>query len=242
MNQNFQTKAYGACLILFTFNIIFTFSAHGQLPPNPEQDIIQLRQGALLVKLRSYQSKIKFIHDALQSPKCGPACKESYEKLLLRTLQERDSFNIPFRYWINRVFSFCPVYFFYDCDYSALRQSGFKGKFWLNDHLERDSSIAFPDTSYFLILCFDHSAEQNQHVMLFENRQGLSLPKPFPYLREYHAKTLLVPLTHKKSKYHYTAFILADLLNKKLFNYYEKVYKKQWRNKLYQSYLLEHPK
>ena len=127
-------------LLLFLVPVI-AFSQTAKL--TSKEQIIALKKGVLLVRLKTSQNQI----DALN--KAGN--KEAAEAIADKQNDENRKIVKAF----NFAFSFCPVYFFYSSCSASIKQKNFSGCI-LNSQMEVDNSISINDL-YVLTAEFDFS-------------------------------------------------------------------------------------
>ena len=111
-----------------------------------EQNINNLKEGALLIRLKTRSKSLK-----------------AYEKagathLIKRIKKERDAENKKIIDLFNKYFDFCPTYFFYTDDTELLLLGKHEGMF-LNNELKKDKNIIL-DKDFYLIAEFDVLLEE----------------------------------------------------------------------------------
>ena len=159
--------------------------------------IVQLHDGALLVRLSTKQNAIQ----ALQ--------KEKNYFLAQRIADEQRAYNLEIVNAFRSAFDFCPVYFFYSHDSRAVQDRIFSTVKFLNDSLKEDSSIHFSSenfligefgfveadtTTYFEDYYYqadEHGLQKRQQrygssgvgfgALLIRSDQFVQLTDPFPY-------------------------------------------------------------
>jgi hypothetical protein len=223
VNEKWLITRYFRNAFLFTFNIIFTFSLFAQEVPNSHLVYIkELRASALLVKLPSYNNKIKFLEKQIELKTCKEDCKKSYRTVLYKTISQRNDFNQNFIRAMKNEFTFCSLYFCYDMDYPTIKKQRYQSNLYLTDSLTTDtigSILSFPKI---FVLKIEKTPEQSFDALLIETPEQRTLYKPFPYIRLNTLRTLFIPLTHYNDQDYQTSLILAKSLNKKLYRYYRK--------------------
>lgn len=145
-----------------------------------EKSILELKDGVLVVRLKTNQRKIAALQAVANNPKLKEKQRQRHQKMLDNTIATRDAMNSAIANMFLDSFSFCPVYVMYDTSTKSLSNGTRQGIF-LNDKLQPDASIALPtDKSIFLVNYKKKSASFPFDVLIM---RGLKerLEDPFPY-------------------------------------------------------------
>ncbi|MGQ0827612.1 MAG: hypothetical protein ACT4ON_04365 [Bacteroidota bacterium] len=183
--------------LLFLF-LFFTFSASAQFSKhtkqNAKENIKQLKEGALFVRLKTSELKI----NALEARGMKKEAEE------IRINQEKENKAIADAFKHNYTFS--KVYFFYSNHSTEVKEGRYR-QHLMNSDLQIDSSFI----GTFLIGEFDES--QNELKAFFiKDRNYVPLDNPFPFLIK-----LNKMLVSTKSEVQ-----IAKELNTKLFDFWKK--------------------
>ncbi|MBL4668292.1 MAG: hypothetical protein JKY30_03405 [Flavobacteriales bacterium] len=225
-------------IILIAISIIFSSTAFTQNDKktsfrkqrkiNAKEQIIGLKNGILLVRLKTNKKSIE-------------AMREHGRTILANKtegkLKNRNAYII---YAFKTSFDFCPVYFFYSSDSKHIRNNHLDSVSFLNDSLKIDKSITVNDTNYY-VAEFGHieptetidyqssvyvpkketrntytgSSDFSFKAVIVKDKMFKQLNKPFPY----YSKESSSP---KKKENINAAITKLNLILKK---YYTKIYK-----------------
>lgn len=145
--------------------------------------IQELKDGILVVRLKSNKKKIAEIQKVLQTEDVGPAREERLRYLLSDTKDKTHLKNTAIIHAFGEFFDFCEVRFMYDYDTPKLKTGAKKGYF-LNKSLEFDPTIQL-DTSYYMVSRFDRTSEKEggplYDAIIISDSEFEDLVKPFPY-------------------------------------------------------------
>lgn len=180
-------------LLFFIHSSAFAqFSKHSK--QTARENIKQLKEGALFVRLKTSELKIKALKERGMQ-------KEAEE---IRINQEKENKAIANAFKLNYTFS--KVYFFYSNNSTEVKEGRYR-QYIMNSDLLADSSF----TGNFLVGEFDES--QNELEAFFiKDKHYMPLDNPFPFLIK-----LNKMLVSTKSEAQ-----IAKELNAKLFNFWEK--------------------
>lgn len=219
-NAKLGYSGYICTLLLYFFNTLCLSAQEisDQLINDPA--IRKMKSGYILVRLESFDKKIQYIKQASESEKCDLRCKEKKQKEIKEIEGARDQFNKAFILAFRKYFSYSKISFYYDKDHQQLKQNEFTGKLYLNDSLLSTSGGPFPLDSLF-ILAKDKTPESEAEGWLFQDANGNSLRKGFPFITQNNLKTLVNYFSSsdhiKKNCSH-----MVKKLNKDLFSYFHK--------------------
>ncbi|MDQ3142505.1 MAG: hypothetical protein M3Q56_09710 [Bacteroidota bacterium] len=211
---------------ILTFNIFLANNLLGQKSDLPKEQaalaIKNLKDGSLLIRLKSEHKKLEAIQKELLNKNCDGKCVERLNKLSAKTIRDRDLFNVSFIQSMKTYFNFCPVYYFYDKDLKMLKEKNFNLPLYLNHEGKTDMHIQ-PKLSQYLLLSHDQSPNQSLDCFIFsQSDQGRILP-PFPEVISLSNLTkvtdqILYPKTHIEKN----AERFARKINNKLWDFYKK--------------------
>ena len=146
IHGNQMTKIFIGLIFLFTTAIGFAqetiprkkrVSHRKQNHILAEEQINQLKEGALLIRLKTKSNSILALR------------KMGKDKLADKVAQKQADYNLNIVIAFKTTFNFCPTYFFFS-DYSKeVREKRFDQVVFLNNNLLADSTIKF-DNKYFL--------------------------------------------------------------------------------------------
>lgn len=149
------------------------------------EQIIALKNGALVVRIRTNDKKIELYKNA---------GKENLAKDLEEKYAER---NMEMIKGVKESFTFCPVYFIFSEDFSKVLNGERTGIF-LNENLEIDNSITLDELTYFFLdygsvyaeLISNPNSPRNKEVtstpvqqsaLVIKDHNMVQLLSPFPF-------------------------------------------------------------
>lgn len=141
--------------------------------------IKELKQGALVVRLKTNHRKIAILERTLKDPNLSSRQRDRHEGILKGTIRVRDEFNNALVAMFNKSFNFCPVYFMYDTSSTTLK-NGAKTGIFLNAEKELDANIELKEDHVFLVNYKKKSAEFPFDVLRVQKLKE-RLEEPFPY-------------------------------------------------------------
>lgn len=141
--------------------------------------IKELKEGAMVVRLKTNHRKIAIIERNLRSPKLTKAQRKRQEAILAGTLKARDEFNEAIRTMFVDSFTFCPVYVMYDTCSSALTKGAREGLFLGKDN-QLNPSIKIKEANIFIVNYKKSGAEFPFDVLRVRKLKE-KLEDPFPY-------------------------------------------------------------
>jgi len=141
--------------------------------------IKELKDGAMVVRLKTNQRKIELIERNLKNTKLSKGQRKRQEGILEGTLKVRDEFNEAIRAMFLDSFDFCPVYLMYDTCSAALNKGVREGLF-LGENKEIDPSIKITEANIFIINYKERGAEFPYDVLRVRKLKE-KLEDPFPY-------------------------------------------------------------
>ena len=121
-----------------------------------------MRPKAILVQLRSEQSRIEFFTEKKQLREANRVKREA---AIIRKVVKND---------FEENFSFCPVYYFIDTNLEMIKKQQFEGVLFTADGLPMKRNILHPgDTNYFIV-CYGYPEEQMELDAMREEYPDIS--------------------------------------------------------------------
>lgn len=173
--------------------------------------IKELKDGALIVRLKTNQRKIEILERTLRDPKLTKHQRKRHENILKGTIRARDEFNDAIASMFLDSFSFCPIYLMYDTCSIALKKGQRSGLF-LNTNKELEPSIMLEEPNVFIVNYKKRSGEFPFDILRVRKLEE-KLNEPFPYyvaLRESWVNQINTPRASRA----------VVQLNRKLYNFY----------------------
>ena len=141
--------------------------------------IKELKEGALVVRLKTNHRKIEILERTLRNPKLTKQQRKRHENILAGTIKQRDGFNKAIAKMFMDSFRFCSVYLMYDTCTQALNNGTREGIF-LDENHEYSSSITLKESHVFIINYKKKSAEFPFDILRMRKLKE-KLEDPFPY-------------------------------------------------------------
>ncbi len=184
MNRSTSKKWF----LLLPIILIFSSLAEAQVIKGKtnrvvaEQAILLLKDGALVVRLKSKRNKITKLEELLSNPEVNESDKKKLEKDLKNTIEERDNFNSALFTAFNEYYTFSAFYFMYDTASVALK-NGEKSGFLLDNNLKVDPEITITQDSFFVIYkgTLDATNRTGLEALIIMDSRFNIVPSPFPY-------------------------------------------------------------
>ena len=148
---------------------------------NAATEAIQLlkSKGVIVVRLKTYQSKIAALEANLKNEKLKPSRRKELEAMLQETTDMRDAINQTLFSTFKDSFDFCPVYFCFDKDARTLSQGTRKGIF-LDSEMKPDPEISLSDTAAVFVAYFHEKSGDYPLNGLILRKLNETLDEPFP--------------------------------------------------------------
>jgi hypothetical protein len=139
----------------------------------PDQAILELREGYLIIRLPAYRAKIDTL-EAFIARSTNPENKARLQSLLLETIESRDSLHAGYLQAFRNEYEFSKVAYFYDYEAHNLNTATY-----YNLDGER---IAIGDIMHLPLyyLAFERTTESKLDGLLIYNRNMKLVPRPFP--------------------------------------------------------------
>ena len=175
------------------------------------ENLNNLKNGFLLVRLRTSENAIKSLEKAGNQTMANT----------VKVQQQKNNLRLKAAFREN--FTYCPVYFFYSSDSDKLLRGETKG-ILLNENLEKDSSLTFPQKPFLVAELTDvqpsnadriggASGENTFRALVLRDNQLQQLKRPFPFFVK--ASQSFPPEKRSEAQ-------MVALLNKKLLKATEK--------------------
>jgi len=173
--------------------------------------IKELKDGAIVVRLKTNHRKIKILENTLKSPKLTEQQRKRHQRILNNTVNTRDQLNQAIGDMFLDSFAFCPIYLMYDTSSLDLTKGVRKGIF-LNEKKQLDTSITLNENHVFLVN-YKRSGSDFPFDVLRLRKLKEKLEDPFPYfvsLRESWIDAVNTPRAEKS----------VEILDKRLHKFY----------------------
>lgn len=200
--------------IVISFCLLFiTCSIFSQTNSTAEDYILQLKNGAAVVRLYMNKSKTDLLTNSLNNPKLNNKERAEIQKALDRHLTEREAYKLRLIQYFDSLYNFSKVYFIADYDHERLMKGERKG-FFINANGNVDESIVLNE-NYYLIFGRGDSDEK----IIIKQPNGRPMPQGFP---DSYNPNIYQAI---KSIFNGIDRLGSDIkhINKKLFQFYENV-------------------
>jgi len=175
--------------------------------------IKELKDGALVVRLKTNHRKIEIIERNLNNPNLTKAQRKRQEAILEGTLKTRDEFNEAITNMFLDSFTFCPIYVMYDTCSTALN-SGVREGLFLGKDNKVDPTIKINETDIFIVNYKKSGAEFPFDVLRVRKLKE-KLEDPFPYYVALRASWINQVNTPRASR-------AVEQLNRKFYSFYKR--------------------
>jgi hypothetical protein len=175
--------------------------------------IKELKDGAMVVRLKTNHRKIAIIERNLRSTTLTKGQRKRQAAILTATIKARDEFNDAIASMFLDSFTYCPVYVMYDTCSSALNKGVREGLF-LGKEGKIDPSIKI-DEAHIFIVNYKESGAEFPFDVLRVRKLKEKLEDPFPYyiaLRESWVNQVNSPRASRA----------VQQLNRKLYSFYRR--------------------
>lgn len=143
------------------------------------QSIKELKEGALVVRLKTNHRKIQLLENTLKSSTLKKNQRKRHQAMLDGTIQTRDDFNKAIAGIFMDSFKFCTIYLMHDTSTTTLKK-GVKSGIFLDSNQVVDPSIKLTETNIFVINYKKTSSEFPFDVLRMQKLKE-RLDDPFPY-------------------------------------------------------------
>ncbi len=146
------------------------------------QAITDLKDGVLVLRLKSKKNKITKIEELMASPRVSENEKNKLRRELERTIDERNRDNLSLTFAFDKNYKFSDIYYIYDTASVSLK-NGQRSGIFLNKNLELDASISIPEGKFFVIRTgtTDNSVTTGVEALVIMDQNFKDLTRPFPY-------------------------------------------------------------
>ena len=153
-----------------------------------EQSIKQLKEGTLVLRLKSKRNKIREMKKVIAAPDIKPALRKRLEKRLENTIKERDRYNQSLIDAFDEYYSFSNIYYIYDSSSVELK-NGERSGIFLDKNREVDPTIEIPEGDVFVLRTgnTDYSSTTGIEALVVMNKELKDLQRPFPYYVRVHS-------------------------------------------------------
>lgn len=143
--------------------------SHIRTPVQAGEQINQLKNGALLVRLQTKNKSISALR------------KNGNDKLADKIETEQKSRNMEIVSAFKAGFNFCPVYFFFSDDSQNIRERQFDKVVFLSKSLLPDTTIKFTKDHFLTAEFGTTDGDTSFGALIIKSDQLIQLKRPFPY-------------------------------------------------------------
>ena len=181
-------KVLKTCILFFLFSILLNLPAIAQQSERKQATLIankaikDLKDGALVVRLKSKSNKISKLEELIASPDVKESSKNKLRKELKTTIEERNKYNVELVKAMSELYTFSKVYYMYDTHSKALK-NGTRSGIFLNENLEEDPKITLRGEHFFVLKTgtTDSESTTGLEALIIMDNQLVDLKRPFPY-------------------------------------------------------------
>jgi len=203
------------CLLL-----CITYGMHAQEPKSVCQQLSQLKEGTLLIRLESNQKKITTMESLLEkTSQSSLKDKTQFDLKELKAATLKNNRNL-IKYF-KKNYQFSNLLFIYDADYKDLIKNKNYSNF-LNEELQKGEASFDPNNTF---LCRIGSTQVNEGTgaksLVFADLEGNDMTKPFPNTIKYEGGLIEILFSGDREE-EKRAIRLSTKLQKKLERYFER--------------------
>ena len=190
------------------------------------QDIQDLKSGALIVRLATEHRKISKLQELLAVENVSSSQKARIEEQIARTIETRDAQNFGLVAGFRNHYNFSEVYFIYDTAFHYLAQDLGAGHL-LSDKLEPDPSIRVEQPVYLVRFGSSNATTTTrlEDSLIVMDEEGNDLSDPFPYYSWIFTPKRAIKYNMLNKEQQHTLHMedLVKKLNKRFWKYYKSV-------------------
>jgi hypothetical protein len=157
-------------IVTFSINVL---QAQQLQVPNPEQAIIDLKEGYLIVRMPTSKAKIDTL-TARAARTTDPDAKLQLQKQLDDAIEERDTLMADYTKAFRELYTFSNSAYYLDYEGRDLNITPF---YHMDGSLMSKEEINQKPVFY---LFFDRAEDGNTDLLIIRNMEGKEIPPPFP--------------------------------------------------------------
>ena len=157
-------------IVTFSINVLHPLQAQD---PDPEQAILQLKEGFLIVRMPTSKPKIDTL-TARVARTTDPDSKLQLQKQLDDAIEERDTLIEDYTKAFSQVYTFSHSAYYLDYEGRNLSNTPY---YHMDGSLVSKEEI---DQKPVFYLFFDRAEDGNTDLLIIRNREGKEIPPPFP--------------------------------------------------------------
>ena len=103
--------------------------------------IQQLKEGTIIVRLRSYRKKLSRLEELIESGELGSIQQDRLKTVYDNTIADKEKSNRAMIYAFKNFYNFSDYRFLYDSSFNQIDSIDYSSIVFLNEHIEEDPSI-----------------------------------------------------------------------------------------------------
>lgn len=212
--------------LFFSTNMIAQELSRKERVVLAEQSIKDLKDGTLVLRLKSKRNKIEKLEELLAKSDIKESVRSSLNDELKKTIDQRNRYNISLINAFEENYSFSNIYYMYDTASVSLR-NGTRSGIFLDKSLELDSAIEIPEGAFFVAKTGTTNSTSTTGVeaLVIMDDQLKDMQRPFPYyVRLNSIGRLFTRIFNHKNLVKKDSKAVVEKLNRNLNKYAEGVF------------------
>ncbi len=182
--------------------------------------IKNLKDGILIVRLKSEKKKLEYLKNQLDLSKNDVKNSNNIQEVINKTIADRDTFNQTLIAAFEGKYKFSKYNFIYDSDYKEWKENNFPNSKLI---LKNENHLLKSKDEFYLILKHDNTASGLEALIFIDSKERI-IPRSFPNnIRVNNLKVAIWSIGKLEGRNTKNAIRMARAINSKLFSYYRKV-------------------
>ncbi len=182
--------------------------------------IKNLKDGILIVRLKSEKKKLEYLKNQLDLSKNDVKNSNNIQEVINKTIADRDTFNQTLIAAFEGKYKFSKYNFIYDSDYKEWKENNLPNSKLI---LKNENHLLKSKDEFYLILKHDNTASGLEALIFIDSKERI-IPRSFPNnIRVNNLKVAIWSIGKLEGRNTKNAIRMARAINSKLFSYYRKV-------------------
>ena len=182
--------------------------------------IKNLKDGILIVRLKSEKKKLEYLNNQLDLSKNDVKNSNNIQEVINKTIADRDTFNQTLIAAFEGKYKFSKYNFIYDSDYKEWKENNLPNSKLI---LKNENHLLKSKDEFYLILKHDNTTSGLEALIFIDSKERI-IPRSFPNnIRVNNLKVAIWSIGKLEGRNTKNAIRMARAINSKLFSYYRKV-------------------
>jgi hypothetical protein len=182
--------------------------------------IKNLKDGILIVRLKSEKKKLEYLKNQLDLSKNDVKNSNNIQEVINKTIADRDTFNQTLIAAFEGKYKFSKYNFIYDSDYKEWKENNFPNSKLI---LKNENHLLKSKDEFYLILKHDNTTSGLEALIFIDSKERI-IPRSFPNnIRVNNLKVAIWSIGKLEGRNTKNAIRMARAINSKLFSNYRKV-------------------